>query len=278
MFKIKKDFGTLIVKFSIRLPILRKILRLVNKLVDDCYFYFKHNGIVFDSMDGSHIGLIYAIIDKTLCNTYEYKYYDPLKFFALPMDVHLLRQMVDKIPYRPTTKKKVGINEILEIEGYENGLRIILNNKKGSIYIQDNQELDTEKEINGEKETLINVKMDYEFTVNSSDFRKSLNIAELCSEVCTIVANGESVNMVVDGLHGSLEQEICVKPKCLNPEVNSEIQTGFSIQYLKFILNKEVDNTQMKFLFGFEKMMIIEFPIEDKSFVRWFLAPRVEEE
>ena len=134
MYKIKFDYGKLMVKFSIRLPLFRHIMRLINKMVNEGYIYFRSDNMTFDSMDGSHIGLVYAKIKKDLFNTYEFP--NDIRQFCLWLDFEQLRRLVNKIPYRKTTKEVIGKNEVVDFEVYEKGIRVILNDKKGKLISQ----------------------------------------------------------------------------------------------------------------------------------------------
>ena len=209
MYKIKFDYGELMVKFSIRLPLFRHIIRLINKMVDDGYIYFRSDNMTFDSMDGSHIGLVYAKIMKDLFNTYEFP--SDIRQLCIWLNFEQLRRIVDKIPYRKTTKKVIGKNEVVDFEIYEKGIRVILNDKKGSLYLKV-VDPDAEKDINAEKESLANIESDYEFEVNSVDFYDYLNLVDIFSEVITIGTYKGKMYVYTKYDNDGFEQEIVEEP------------------------------------------------------------------
>ena len=149
--------------------------------------------------------------------------------------------------------------------------------RKGSLYLKVIN-TDAEQDINAEKDSLANIESDYEFDVNWVDFYDCLNLVEVFSEVITIGTHQGKMYVYTEYDNNGFEQEKIVETPTKMVDIDIDVSVNYAVEYIKKFINTEIGNSMVKFRFSAEHALIVDIPLESDSFIRSFLAPRIDED
>ena len=164
--------------------------------------------------------------------------------------------------------KRFNIVEELTI-GYDNGLVIIkvkLDNKRKTFKIRTVDGELTE----GLRESLAKLNLDTVFTINGSDLLDSIRDAEIYSEYINLKVAGDIVKVWVNAVVGEMESDTI-----LDAPATADNYCSYSSLYLSKILSS-MTGTDIIVAFGNDMPIMIHNKISIDSYIKWYLAPRVD--
>jgi len=108
--------------------------------------------------------------------------------------------------------------------------------------------------------------------MNGVDFKDSLKDSEICSEIITMETKGNDLYLSSIGYCNSVD---------IKYEMDYEIYADEKASYsIKFLLNmiEPMKNSEITIMFKSDYPMVMFEKISSKSWMKWYLAPRISED
>jgi len=210
------------------------------------------NGITTFGKDPAGVFLYYAEFGDSLIEIIE----------DGKIDVFVSLADLNKILKRFNTVEELTI-------AYENSLVILkvkLDNKRKTFKIRIVDGEITE----GLRENLEKLNLDTVFTINGSDLLDSIRDAEIYAEFINIKVDGDVVRVWVNTVVGEMESDTI-----LDSPATANNHCSYSSLYLSRILTS-MTGTDIVVAFSKDMPIMIHNKISTDSYVKWYLAPRVD--
>lgn len=278
--------------------LMKNAIESITSIITEGILKITQEGIKISAMDGSHICLIDLFIDKSECLEYSFNCMDEISLGLNFDDCNKIfkRSKVEQKNYISLTfessKKQVQISLINRVKTI-----VDLTEEERSLLPKRSQTKTKTIESMGDKSrdfivTLIDLDqeaidtsslrdikkdMDCKFALNASEFEDIVNDGMIYSEVLEFHAKNE-VNFSSNGTMGNYNSKYQIS-QLDYLEIKHRSCGNFAIQFLKNILkSKDLGiDSNYHFMLKSDSPLSIEVKISEKSYIQYFLAPRVEE-
>ncbi|GAB5369961.1 hypothetical protein AAMO2058_001451100 [Amorphochlora amoebiformis] len=248
--------------------ILKKLIDSMKDLVTDANFDCNAEGISLQAMDTSHVSLV---------------------------ALHLREDGFDM--YRCDRNKALGINtgsltKILKCAGSDDIITLKADDKGDSVTCmfespKKDRISDFElKLIDIDSEHLGIPDTDYKCVVKmpSSEFKRIVTEIGVMGETVTISTSKESVKFSVSGDMGTgnitlrKNTNVDKKEEAISIQTEEEISQNFALRYLTMFAKATPLSDYVTLSMTADIPLVVEYKIEKKGYIRYYLAPKIEEE
>lgn len=122
------------------------------------------------------------------------------------------------------------------------------------------------------KDRLANMKLNTMFTINGADLLDAIQDTEIYSEICDLQTIDSIVRLNTYGHAGEVESDIEI-----DTPATENTKACYSLNYMKLIVNTMADDD---IIVAYDKGMpiMLHKKISNDSYLKWYLAPRVEQD
>jgi len=249
--------------------ILRKIMVAIGDLVTDANFDCNEYGLSLQAMDSSHVSLVSMILKRDGFEPWRCDHQSTL-------GIHL--EHLNKVLKCMGSKDELGITYK---EGADECDFVFKNPSEDKVSNFSLKLMEIDSEHLGIPET------DYKTTVrmNAAEFQRICRDLAVIGDTLTIQVQKDAVNFSVNGEIG--KGEMCLKAGTSGGDEEGEstiidcsepVTQTFAMRYLNFFtkatnLSKHVDLSMSA-----EVPLMVEYAIDDIGYVRYYLAPKIEED
>lgn len=241
------------------IKVFKLIIEAIKELVVECNFECNESGISLQSMDNSHVSLISLWLSSDFFDIYKCE-----KNIVLGINLTILNKCLRFINNE--------YNLIIKYENKDSINIIATNDNKNKEY--------NIKLLNIENERLEIPDTDYGTIISLL----SLDFQNICNELSQI---GETIdiNIMKDNITFSTESENLnekIKLKFDDEKVQKvnyeeDLKSTFSSKYLNsFVKASSLSNNVIINLI-YESPLLIEYKIDENSYIKYYLAPKIEE-
>jgi len=247
--------------------ILRKIMGAIGDLVTDCNFDCNEQGLSLQAMDSSHVSLVAMILRAEA--------FEPWRCDrTCQLGIHL-EHMIKVL-------KCMGGKDELEIKYKDGGDECDFVFKSPA---EDKVAHFSLKLMEIDSEHLGIPDTDYKTTVNmsSGEFQRICRDLAVLGDTLTIGVNKDSVQFSVAGEIG--KGEMTLRSQTASDDAESTdidckepvVQT-FAMRYLNFFTKATVLSKSVRLSMSPEVPLLVEYAIDEIGYVRYYLAPKIEED
>ena len=135
-------------------------------------------------------------------------------------------------------------------------------------------------------ETLAIPDTPYKATVKmpSAEFQRIIRDLQVLGDTCTIAVTKEGIRFSVSGSIGTgnilIRQNVSSEKESEHVVVDMEepVELNFALRYLNFFAKATPLSDQVVISMNPDVPMVVEYPIEEVGYVKFYLAPKIEEE
>lgn len=247
---------------------IQKVFEAYAKVISETRIKVTKNSIIIIAMDGSHICLVSLELKREDCD--EYKLTDESGILEVGVNFEDLVKIL----------KRSGTKDEIKISIFNTNKRFLIemkpeNGKKWRTFSLSMIDIDVE-EIN--MESLNAMKFDNSIKMNVDYMDEAIKDAEIFSEVLQVKVKDKLI-FLTEGSIGDMEY-ILEKDELQEATLVNMEENSYAIQFLKSVFCAENQGLAKTFLLKVSKdsPLYIEYKIFENSTLRYFLAPRVEED
>jgi proliferating cell nuclear antigen len=115
----------------------------------------------------------------------------------------------------------------------------------------------------------------------SGEFQRIVRDLQVIGETCTIACTKEGVRFSVTGDMGSgniLTRANNEKDEEVIIDMEEPVELNFALRYLNFFTKATSLSSKVVLSMSPEVPIVVEYPIEDFGYVKFYLAPKIDEE
>ncbi|KAK3372482.1 putative proliferating cell nuclear antigen [Podospora didyma] len=248
--------------------VLKKVVDSIKDLVQDCNFDCNDSGIALQAMDNSHVALV-----SMMLKTDSFSPYRCDRNVALGVNLTSLTKVLRAADNNDVlTLKAEDAPDVLNLT-FENP-----SNDRVSEY--DLKLMDIDQEHLGIPET------EYAATISmpSSEFKRITTDLMAMSESVTIEASKDGIKFSSQGDIGNgsvtLRQHTNVEKtdESIEIELAEPVSLTFSLKYLVNFCKASTLSPQVKICLSNEVPLLVEYPMANNSYLRFYLAPKIGDE
>ncbi|KAL9657599.1 hypothetical protein ABK040_012679 [Willaertia magna] len=249
--------------------ILKKILDAIKELVNDANFDCNSNGMALQAMDISHVSLVHLMLKKDAFERYRCD-----KNLVLGVNM----QMMNKI------LKCAGNDDSITLKSSDNADTLTLNfeNKAGDRMSEFEMKL---VEIDAEPLGIPEPEYTAEIQMPAAEFKKICSDLTTIGDTVTISANKDGVKFSVSGDNGSGSVTVRENTKADKEknestviELKENVSLTFALKYLNNFCKSASLSDYVTLHISKESPLMVEFKFMEDSYVRYYLAPKIDEE
>jgi len=247
----------------------KKILDAIKDLVTDANLDCSNSGITLQAMDSSHVSLVAMLLKK-----------DGFKHYRCDRNISLGINLV-------------SLAKVLKCAGNDDKLTIRAQDNPDTVtFIFESPDDDRVAEfdlklMNIDSEVLGIPDQDYEATVqlSASHFQKICRDLASIGDTVVIEAAKSSVTFQVTGDMGTSKLQLRKGNKVdaktedlLTIDLKETVSLIFALRYLNFFTKATALSNQVSLSLSKDVPLAVEYRVEDMGYVRYYLAPKVDEE
>jgi len=248
--------------------LLKKVLESVKDLVTDANFDCSAEGISLQAMDSAHVSLVSMMMEA-----------DSFESYRCDKRVQL-------------GVKMESMSKILKCAGNDDALTLTA--EEGSDVVRftfegKNKVSDFElKLLQIESDVLSIPKTDYLVEINmpSAEFQKICRDMTIVGETVVIGASKEGVSfksagdigkgqIVIKSTDGSVDEK---DDESTSIRMDEPVELTFALRYLNFFTKATGLSGKVKLSLSKDVPLVVEYSIQDLGYVRYYLAPKIEED
>jgi len=249
--------------------LLKKILEAIKDLVTDANFDCSAGGIALQAMDSSHVSLVALLLRQD-----GFEHYRCDRNLPLGINLGSMYKIV----------KCAGNDDKVTMESPDKGNSIT--------FTFENQRADKISEfalklMNIESETLTIPESEYAVVVSmpASEFQRICRDLSVMGDTVVITATKEGVKFSVSGDIGN--GSITCKPsesadskeeESIQIDLREPVSLTFALRYLNFFTKATSLAQRVSLSMSVEAPLAVEYSIEDVGYLRYYLAPKIEDE
>ncbi|KAF2634051.1 proliferating cell nuclear antigen [Massarina eburnea CBS 473.64] len=247
---------------------LKKVVDAIKDLVQDCNFDCNDSGIALQAMDNSHVALVSMLLRSEAFQPFRCD-----RNIALGINLSSLTKVLraaqsdDQLTIKAEDAPDV-VNLVFESK----------NTDRISEY--DIKLMDIDQEHLGIPET------DYAATIAmpAPEFQRICRDLSALSESVSIECTKEGVKFACQGDIGSGSVQLRASSDVSNPDENVEIELSepvsltFSLKYLVNFCKASGLSTRVRLCLSSEVPLLVEYPMQENSYLRFYLAPKIGDE
>ncbi|KIE02035.1 Proliferating cell nuclear antigen, PCNA, partial [Metarhizium majus ARSEF 297] len=248
--------------------VLKKVVEAIKDLVQDCNFDCNDSGIALQAMDNSHVALV-----SMMLSTKSFSPYRCDRNIALGVNLTSLTKVLRAAQNEDVlTIKAEDAPDVLNLM-FEN-----TSNDRISEY--DLKLMDIDQEHLGIPNT------EYAATIElpSAEFRRICTDLAAMSESVSVEASKDGVKFACNGDIGNGSVTLRSSTNTEKPEQDVTIELvepvslTFSLKYLVNFCKASPLSTRVRICLSSEVPLLVEYPISDESYLRFYLAPKIGED
>ncbi|CAB9499252.1 Proliferating cell nuclear antigen [Seminavis robusta] len=245
---------------------LKDIIESIKDLVNDANLDCSEEGISIQCMDSSHVSLVSISL---AANAFDHYRCDR------PLSLGLNSANMAKI------FKMMGKDDsvVLKAEDEPDNLTMMFeNDKTDTIADFELKLMDIDNEQLGIPDT------PYKCTIQmpAGEFQRIIRDLQVLGDACTISCTKEGIRFTVSGSIGT--GNILIRAHDAEKEENSvkiemeePVELSFALRYLNFFTKATPLSAQVVLCMSPEVPIVVDYPIEDTGFVKFYLAPKIDE-
>jgi len=257
--------------FEAKLPkagLLKKVLESVKDLVTDANFDCSAEGISLQAMDSAHVSLVSMMMEADSFESYRCD-----KRVQLGVKMESMSKIL-----------KCAANEDALTLTAEEGSDVVRFTFEGKNKVSD-FEL---KLLQIESDVLSIPKTDYLVEINmpSGEFQKICRDMTIVGETVVIGASKEGVkfatsgdigkgNVVIKSSEGSVDEK---DDEGTTIRMDEPVELTFALRYLNFFTKATGLSSKVKLSLSKDVPLVVEYSIQELGYVRYYLAPKIEED
>jgi len=249
--------------------LLKKVLESIKDLVTDANFECSATGIQLQAMDSSHVSLV-----SLLLRADGFEHYRCDRNLSLGINLTAMSKIL----------KCASNEDIVTLKADDQGQTVTFmfeSQKQDKISDFDLKLLDIDSEQLGIPDT------EYKAIVkmSSGEFQKICRDLTILGDTVVISATKEGVKFSVSGDLGN--GNITCKPtsevdskadEATSIELQEPVQLTFALRYLNFFTKATGLSSGVQLSMSRDVPLVVEYRIEDLGFVRYYLAPKIEDQ
>jgi len=247
--------------------LLKKVLESIKDLVTDANFDCSSEGISLQAMDSAHVSLVSMMMEAD-------------NFESFRCDKRI--QLGVKIESMSKILKCAGNDDLMKMTA-EDGTDVVNFTFEGKSKTSD-FEL---KLLQIESEVLQIPKTDYsvEISMPSSEFQRICKDLTVMGDTVVISATKEGVKFSASGDIGkgnilikSSESVDSEEGEKTTIKMDEPVELTFALRYLNFFTKATGLSDKVKLCLAKDVPLVVEYSIQDLGYVRYFLAPKIEDD
>jgi len=249
--------------------IFKNTLEAIKDLITQTNFECSKNGITLQSMDSSHVSLLNLVLRADGFESYRCD-----KSMSLGIEIKSLTQILkcarndDKVTLKAMNKDKL--------------IFIFKNSDKTQKFELKLLEIDNE--------TLAVPDTEYAFKIKGSshEFQKTCRNLSMFGDSISIDVDSNSLKFTTVGENSSTDTVFNSSSSSSGKNENNEkfmikasdgsISQTFSLKYLSFFAKGANLSNNVKFLMSEDVPMVIQYKIEDFGYIKYYIAPKIDQE
>ncbi|OWY43582.1 proliferating cell nuclear antigen [Alternaria alternata] len=248
--------------------VLKKVVDAIKDLVQDCNFDCNDSGIALQAMDNSHVALVSMMLKSEAFSPFRCD-----RNIALGINLGSLTKVL----------RAAGSDDILTIKAEDapDVVNLVFETKSAArISEYDIKLMDIDQEHLGIPET------DYAATITlpAAEFQRICRDLGALSESVSIECTKEGVKFACSGDIGSgsviLKQDPSLEKEseAVLIEMNEPVSLTFSLKYLTNFCKASGLSDSVKLCLSSEVPLLVEYALQDQSYLRFYLAPKIGDE
>lgn len=121
-----------------------------------------------------------------------------------------------------------------------------------------------------------NIEFNAKFSLNTDELQRAIKDAQIVGDYITFIISEETLTLEANGDSGEVTIEF--EEFTERPTIKGKQSSIYSLEYLADIIKAGSVSGTVNIEFSSEMPIQFEFPLESEGKIRYFLAPRVEEE
>jgi len=249
--------------------ILKKILDAIKDLVNESNFECSAEGISLQAMDTSHVALV-----SLLLKSESFEQFRCDKTLSLGINLTNLAKIL----------KSADNEDILTMKADDNGDKLSLSFESSNHVKKADYEL---KLLDLDADNLGIPDTEYSSIVKmpSNEFQKTCRDLTVLGDTVSITTTKEGIRFGVTGDLGT--GNITLKPtegvdvkdeETVSIEIKDPVSLTFALRYLSFFTKATPLSTQVVISLSKDVPLVVEYAIEGDGFVKFFLAPKINED
>eukprot|EP01094_Clydonella_sp_ATCC50884_P020153 TRINITY_DN4125_c0_g1_i1.p1 TRINITY_DN4125_c0_g1~~TRINITY_DN4125_c0_g1_i1.p1 ORF type:complete len:274 (+),score=123.80 TRINITY_DN4125_c0_g1_i1:50-823(+) len=246
--------------------LLKRILEAIKDLVTDGNFDCSPSGIALQAMDSSHVSLVAMLLRA---DGFEHYRCDR----TIPLGINLS-----------------AMAKILKCAGNDDSVTIKADDKGDNVtFIFESPKADKFSDfdlklMDIDSETLTIPETDYQGIVNmpANEFQRICRDLTMIGDVVVISCSKEGVRFSVSGDIGTgnivCRQQDEVDGDSVSIILHEPVSLSFALRYLNYFTKATALSGTVTLSMAPEIPLVVEYPIEDLGYVRYYLAPKIEED
>lgn len=248
--------------------LLKKVVDAIKDLVQDCNFDCNDSGIALQAMDNSHVALVSMLLQSSA--------FEPFRCdrnISLGINLGSLTKVL----------RAAGADDVLTIKAEDapNVVNIVFESKSADrISEYDIKLMDIDQDHLGIPET------EYSSIISmpAAEFQRICRDLSALSESVSIECTKEGVQFSCQGDIGSGSVQLRSSTDVENPKNNVEIEMNepvsltFSLKYLVNFCKASGLSDEVKLKLSAEVPLLVEYPLVENSYLRFYLAPKIGDE
>lgn len=248
--------------------IFKQIIESIKDLVQDANMDCSNDGISIQSMDSSHVSLVAVNLNSNGLDHYR---------CDRPVNLGFNSANLSKI------LKCANNEDIITLKSDDSADTLTLlfeSPKNARIADFELKLMDIDNEQLGIPDT------PYKCTVemNSGEFQRIIRDLQVLGETCTISCTKEGIRFSVSGDLGTgniltrADGDIEKEEDRVKIEMQEPVELNFALRYLNFFTKATNLSSRVVISMSPDVPVVIEYPIEDVGYVKYYLAPKIDED
>eukprot|EP01035_Chromulina_nebulosa_P030565 gene30565-40615_t len=249
--------------------VLKKIIEAIKDLVGDVNFECSEHGITLQAMDSSHVSLVFVTL-----NAEGFDFYRCDQNTVIGINTITLSKIL----------KCAGNDDIVTLKKLDDvdGLTLIFessNKERVSDFEIKLMEIDTEAVGIPDTDYACNVR------ITSTKFEKIIKDLQIIGDACSIsVQSKEGIRFSSNGDIGvgniMLKHTTSVDKEedAVVINLKEKVDLNFALRYLNFFTKATSLGNTVSISMSPDVPMVVEYPIDTLGFVRYYLAPKIDDD
>jgi proliferating cell nuclear antigen len=270
--------------------IFKQIIDSIKDLVQDANMDCSNDGISIQSMDSSHVSLVSVHLNSNGLDHYRCDRAQNLGFNSANLskilkcanndDIITLKadDAADNLTLLFESPKNARIADFGKYRGCNNPIDVphVLTR----VLSTELKLMDIDNEQLGIPDT------PYKCTVemNSSEFQRIIRDLQVLGETCTISVTKEGIRFSVSGDLGTgniltrADGDVEKEEDKVRIEMKEPVELNFALRYLNFFTKATALSPRVIISMSPDVPVVVEYPIEEVGYVKYYLAPKIDED
>jgi len=248
--------------------ILKKILDAIKELVNDANFDCNGNGMALQAMDTAHVSLVHLMLKKEAFERYRCD-----KNVVLGVNMQIMNKML----------KCAGKDDAITLKAVDEPdvLALSFESKSGDRMSEFEMKMVV---IDSEPLGIPEPEYTAEIQMPAAEFKKVCSDLSTIGDTVTISANKDGVKFSVTGDSGNGSITVRENNKAdkndesTTIELKEAVSLTFALKYLNTFCKSASLSNQVGLYLSKESPLMVEFKFMDESYIRYYLAPKIDEE